>query len=78
MVARSQRFRLITRSDFDGLLCAMLLKDMDILDGIACGVVVGVCVGGKTMNAASLRKTLWRQLKRREKRRQDAKVGDRA
>ena len=34
MADRSQGFRLITRSDFDGLLCAMLLKDMDILDSI--------------------------------------------
>src|SRR5215469_13318129 len=30
----SQQFRLITRSDFDGLVCAMLLKDMDILGEI--------------------------------------------
>ena len=30
----SQKFRLITRSDFDGLVCAMLLKDMDILGEI--------------------------------------------
>ena len=30
----SQLFRLITRSDFDGLVCAMLLKDMGILGEI--------------------------------------------
>lgn len=30
----SQRFRLITRSDFDGLVCAVLLKHLDILDDI--------------------------------------------
>jgi oligoribonuclease NrnB/cAMP/cGMP phosphodiesterase (DHH superfamily) len=34
MSSRPERFRLITRSDFDGLVCAMLLKDMDLLDGI--------------------------------------------
>lgn len=30
----SQRFRLITRSDFDGLVCAVLLKHLDILEDI--------------------------------------------
>ena len=30
----SQRYRLITRSDFDGLVCAVLLKHLDILDDI--------------------------------------------
>ncbi len=34
MSSRPERYRLITRSDFDGLVCAMLLKDMDLLDGI--------------------------------------------
>jgi nanoRNase/pAp phosphatase (c-di-AMP/oligoRNAs hydrolase) len=34
MAGRSERYHLITRSDFDGLVCAMLLKDMDLLDGI--------------------------------------------
>ena len=29
-----QKFRLVTRSDFDGLVCAVLLKDMDIIDDI--------------------------------------------
>jgi len=29
-----QKYRLITRSDFDGLVCAMLLKEMDILGEI--------------------------------------------
>jgi nanoRNase/pAp phosphatase (c-di-AMP/oligoRNAs hydrolase) len=28
------KFRLITRSDFDGLVCAVLLKELDLLDGI--------------------------------------------
>ena len=26
--------RLVTRSDFDGLVCAMLLKEMDLIDEI--------------------------------------------
>lgn len=29
-----KKFRLVTRSDFDGLVCAVLLKDMDIIDEI--------------------------------------------
>lgn len=29
-----RKFRLVTRSDFDGLVCAMLLKELDILDDI--------------------------------------------
>lgn len=29
-----KKFRLITRSDFDGLVCAVLLKDMDLIDDI--------------------------------------------
>jgi nanoRNase/pAp phosphatase (c-di-AMP/oligoRNAs hydrolase) len=29
-----ERFRLVTRSDFDGLVCAALLKDLDLLDDI--------------------------------------------
>lgn len=29
-----QRFRLVTRSDFDGLVCAVLLKELDLLDEI--------------------------------------------
>lgn len=29
-----KRYRLLTRSDFDGLVCAILLKDLDILDSI--------------------------------------------
>lgn len=28
------KFRLVTRSDFDGLVCAVLLKDLDIIDDI--------------------------------------------
>ena len=27
-------YRLVTRSDFDGLVCAMLLKELDLLDEI--------------------------------------------
>ncbi len=30
----TERFRLVTRSDFDGLVCAVLLKQMGILDDI--------------------------------------------
>ena len=30
----SKRYRLITRSDFDGLVCAVLLKRLDVLDDI--------------------------------------------
>src|SRR6476469_4136033 len=28
------KFRLVTRSDFDGLICAVLLKEMDLIDEI--------------------------------------------
>ena len=28
------KYRLVTRSDFDGLACAMMLKDMDMIDDI--------------------------------------------
>jgi hypothetical protein len=27
-------YRLVTRSDFDGLVCAVLLKELDIIDDI--------------------------------------------
>ncbi|MCL1893535.1 MAG: exopolyphosphatase [Holophagaceae bacterium] len=30
----SQKFRLVTRSDFDGLVCAVLLNELDIIDDI--------------------------------------------
>lgn len=30
----NQKYRLITRSDFDGLVCAVLLKEMDMIDDI--------------------------------------------
>lgn len=30
----SQKYRLVTRSDFDGLICAVLLKDKDLIDEI--------------------------------------------
>lgn len=28
------RFRLVTRSDFDGLVCAVLLKELDLIDEV--------------------------------------------
>jgi nanoRNase/pAp phosphatase (c-di-AMP/oligoRNAs hydrolase) len=28
------KYRLVTRSDFDGLVCAMILKELDLIDGI--------------------------------------------
>jgi len=30
----SQKYRLVTRSDFDGLICALLLKEIDLIDDI--------------------------------------------
>lgn len=30
----NQKFRLVTRSDFDGLICAVLLKELDLIDDI--------------------------------------------
>ena len=30
----NNKFRLVTRSDFDGLVCAVLLKDLDLIDDI--------------------------------------------
>lgn len=30
----NDKFRLVTRSDFDGLVCAVLLKDLDLIDDI--------------------------------------------
>jgi len=30
----ANKFRLVTRSDFDGLVCAMLLKELDLIDDI--------------------------------------------
>jgi nanoRNase/pAp phosphatase (c-di-AMP/oligoRNAs hydrolase) len=30
----AEKYRLITRSDFDGLVCAVLLKDLDLIDEI--------------------------------------------
>ena len=29
-----KKFRLVTRSDFDGLVCAVLLKEMDLIEDI--------------------------------------------
>lgn len=34
MGADTRKFRLVTRSDFDGLVCAVLLKELDIIDEI--------------------------------------------
>ncbi|XGV94993.1 MAG: exopolyphosphatase [Leptolyngbya sp. BL-A-14] len=34
MVAAGTKYRLVTRSDFDGLVCAVLLKELDIIDDI--------------------------------------------
>ena len=34
MPDQSGKYRLITRSDFDGLVCAILLKEMDLIDEI--------------------------------------------
>jgi len=34
MSETNQKFRLVTRSDFDGLVCAVLLKHLDIIDDI--------------------------------------------
>ena len=30
----SDKYRLVTRSDFDGLVCAVLLKELDLIDDI--------------------------------------------
>ncbi len=30
----AEKYRLVTRSDFDGLVCAMILKEMDLIDDI--------------------------------------------
>jgi hypothetical protein len=30
----NEKFRLVTRSDFDGLVCAVLLKEVGIIDDI--------------------------------------------
>lgn len=34
MSAESRKYRLVTRSDFDGLVCAVLLKHLDMIDDI--------------------------------------------
>lgn len=33
-MSASQKYRLVTRSDFDGLVCAVLLKELDMIDDI--------------------------------------------
>jgi hypothetical protein len=30
----AQKYRLVTRSDFDGLVCGMLLRELDLIDDI--------------------------------------------
>ncbi len=34
MISKDKKFRLVTRSDFDGLVCAVLLKELNILEDI--------------------------------------------
>ncbi len=34
MTSQAHKYRLLTRSDFDGLVCAVLLKDLGILGEI--------------------------------------------
>ena len=34
MVATTEQYRLVTRSDFDGLVCAVLLKELDLINEI--------------------------------------------
>src|SRR3954454_24062093 len=34
MVMVRPQYRLVTRSDFDGLVCALLLKELDLVDDI--------------------------------------------
>jgi nanoRNase/pAp phosphatase (c-di-AMP/oligoRNAs hydrolase) len=34
MIVEQNKFRLVTRSDFDGLVCAVLLKEIDLVDDI--------------------------------------------
>jgi nanoRNase/pAp phosphatase (c-di-AMP/oligoRNAs hydrolase) len=33
-MSESKKYRLVTRSDFDGLVCAVLLRDLDLIDEI--------------------------------------------
>mgnify|MGYP004213581735 CR=1 FL=1 len=33
-IMSQQKFRLITRSDFDGLVCAVLLREMDMIEEV--------------------------------------------
>ena len=33
-MAESKKFRLVTRSDFDGLVCAVLLNELNLIDDI--------------------------------------------
>jgi len=33
-MSETKRYRLVTRSDFDGLVCAVLLKHLDMIDEI--------------------------------------------
>ena len=33
-MTQKKKYRLVTRSDMDGLVCAVLLKELDIIDDI--------------------------------------------
>lgn len=33
-MSEEQQYRLVTRSDFDGLVCAVLLEELDLIDDI--------------------------------------------
>ncbi|MBF0186475.1 MAG: exopolyphosphatase [Magnetococcales bacterium] len=33
-MAKGEKYRLVTRSDFDGLVCAVLMKELDLIDSI--------------------------------------------
>ena len=53
-VSTSQRYRLVTRSDFDGLVCAMLLKELDLIDEITFVHPKDVQDGTVTINARDI------------------------
>ena len=56
----AQKYRLVTRSDFDGLVCAVLLNELDLID-----VAVTVATIGRGVSA--------RREDRRERRQRDAR-----
>ena len=47
---------------------------LNILDGIASGVIVGVCAAGEIIDTVSAQRMLWRQLKRADKARKMARA----